>query len=158
MTWAYTQADLEAAALVAASSHSLPYNLVAAVIEQESNWHPWALRYEPAFYLKYVSPLGLTPTEAHARSFSWGLMQIMGQVARELGYKGDIPKLCEISIGLEWGCLHLANKLRAHSNDIHSSLQAWNGGGNPDYATEVMARMPKYPAQVTGDVDLSTQV
>ena len=71
MSPAYTQPNLEAAAKVAALAHKLDYSLVAAVIEQESNWYPWAIRYEPGFYLKYVVPLALSPTESHARSFSW---------------------------------------------------------------------------------------
>ena len=158
MTWAYTQGDLEAAARVAASTHNLEYSLVAAVIEQESNWHPWALRYEPAFYLRYIVPLKLSPTEGHSRSFSWGLMQVMGQVARELGYNGDFPRLCEPSVGLEWGCLHLAKKIKAHSGNLVESLLAWNGGANLSYPDEVMARMVRYPAQVISDADLSTQV
>ena len=85
-------------------------------------------------------------------------MQVMGQVARELGYKGDLPKLCEPEIGLEWGCLHLANKMKAHSNNIVEALLAWNGGSNLNYPDEVIARMPRYPPQITGDADLSTQV
>jgi soluble lytic murein transglycosylase-like protein len=116
--------------------------LVQAVCEQESGWEPWAIRFEPAFKARYVDPQNHEPTEAVARSISWGLMQIMGEVARELGYKGHLAQLCDPGVGLEWGCKHLANKLK--NTDIHTGLQHWNGGGNPHYADQVIARMSKY--------------
>jgi soluble lytic murein transglycosylase-like protein len=36
----------------AASAQSLDAALVCAVVEQESGWNPWAMRYEPAFFVK----------------------------------------------------------------------------------------------------------
>jgi len=64
----------------AASVHSLDPSLVCAVVEQESGWNPWAMRYEPAFFSKYVAPLytnnKIAATEAYSRGFSWGLMQV----------------------------------------------------------------------------------
>ena len=41
----------------AAETRALDPGLVCAVIEQESAWNPWAMRYEPAFFTKYVAPL-----------------------------------------------------------------------------------------------------
>lgn len=136
--------DVQQLAVAAAKSHGLDPVLVCAVVEQESNWVPWAIRYEPAFYKRYVQPLGLSDTESFARSFSWGLMQLMGQVSRELGFNGHLASLCDPAVGLEWGCRHLANKLKDVNGDVHMALQRWNGGGNPDYADQVMARMSKY--------------
>src|ERR1700735_1296507 len=77
---------LIALARTAAAQHSLDPALVCAIVEQESAWDPHAIRYEPAFRTRYVAPLGLAPTEEVARSMSWGLMQVMGQVAREHGF------------------------------------------------------------------------
>jgi len=74
----------------AAEARALDPGLVCAVIEQESAWNPWAMRYEPVFFTKYVAPLytnnKISATEAYARGFSWGLMQVMGQVAREIRF------------------------------------------------------------------------
>ncbi len=73
--------------------HGLDPALVCAIIEQESTWNPHAIRYESAFFAKYVAPLFTnnkveppTNTEAHSRAISWGLMQVMGQSAREMGF------------------------------------------------------------------------
>jgi soluble lytic murein transglycosylase-like protein len=78
---------LIALAHTAAAAHALDPALVCAICEQESAWDPFALRYEPAFFDRYVAPQlaagKISVTEAHARAFSWGLMQVMGQVARE---------------------------------------------------------------------------
>jgi soluble lytic murein transglycosylase-like protein len=35
-----------------AAAQSLDPGLVCAVVEQESGWNPWAMRYEPAFFSK----------------------------------------------------------------------------------------------------------
>lgn len=125
-----------------AVAHGLQPELVCAVCEQESGWNNWAIRFEPAFKAKYVDPLGLSPTEGTARSFSWGLMQLMGEVARELGYKDNLAKLCDPATGLEWGCRLLVKKLEGSS--VHDGLQRWNGGGSAVYADQVLARVAKY--------------
>src|SRR6202011_768520 len=133
----------------AAAAHSLDPALVCAVVEQESAWNPWAMRYEPAFFAKYVAPLytnnKVGATEAYSRGISWGLMQVMGQVAREKGVSSlYLSALCDPANGLSIGCRVLREKLAAASGDAAKALLAWNGGGNPDYAAEVLARMPRY--------------
>ena len=133
-----------AAARVAAAQHNLDAALVCAVCEQESSWNPWAIRYEPAFRIRYVAPLRLPVTEEIARSISWGLMQVMGEVAHEAGYTGPFPELCDPATGLDWGCRVLAKKLAEAGGDPAKALQLWNGGGNPNYAAEVLARQNNY--------------
>jgi soluble lytic murein transglycosylase-like protein len=65
----------------AADTEGLDPAVVCAVVEQQSNWNTWAMRYEPQFFAKYVAPLytnnKVGATEAYARGFSWGLMQVM---------------------------------------------------------------------------------
>ena len=98
--------------------------------------------------MKYVAPLyttgKVTATEAYARAFSWGLCQVMGQVARETGYAGPLPHLCDPTIGIEIGCQVLRKKLDRHSGNVVDGLLAWNGGARPEYAAEVVARMKNY--------------
>jgi hypothetical protein len=87
---------LIALARAAAAQHSLNPALICAIVEQESAWDPHAIRYEPAFRTRYVAPLGLPPTGEVARSISWGLMQVMGQVAREHGFTAkSLAALCD---------------------------------------------------------------
>jgi len=45
---------------------------------------------------------------------------------------------------LEFGCSHLAKKLEKANGLADRALQLWNGGGNPNYADEVLARMAAY--------------
>ena len=139
----------------AAAAQSLDPALVCAVVEQESGWNPWAIRYEPLFFSKYVAPLytnnKISATEAYARGFSWGLMQVMGQVAREVGFDAPfLSSLCDPEQGLAVGCRVLRRKLDAttrllgQDGDITRALLSWNGGANPNYAAQVLARRPHY--------------
>ena len=108
-----------------ATVHSLDPSLVCAVVEQESAWNPCAIRYEPAFFSKFVASLytnnKIAATEAYARGFSWGLMQVMGQVGRE-----------------ETGFFD------AMAGDTTRALFAWKGGANTACAAQVLARRAHY--------------
>jgi soluble lytic murein transglycosylase-like protein len=135
-----------------AAEHGLEPALVCAVIEQESAWEQWAVRYEPGFLSHYVAPLytagKLSATEAYTRSMSWGLMQVMGQVAREYGFSGaSLAELCDPGVGVEFGCRVLAARMVRARGDVTAALLAWNGGGNPDYSVEVLARKRNYSAR-----------
>lgn len=137
--------ELVALARAAAARHNLDSALVCAVVEQESAWNPYAIRYEPAFRERYVAPLALAATEEMARSTSWGLMQVMGQVAREHGFKAaSLAQLCSTAAGLDVGCAVLSAKLSAAGGDTLQGLALWNGGSRPHYPSEVLARRPRY--------------
>jgi len=133
----------------AATVQSLEPALVCSIVEQESAWNPWAMRYEPAFFTKYVAPLytnnKVSATEAYARGFSWGLMQVMGQVARENGFDAPfLSALCDPEQCLAIGCKVLRKKFDSMAGDTTRALQAWNGGANPTYAAQVLARRAHY--------------
>jgi soluble lytic murein transglycosylase-like protein len=129
-----------------ASEHGLPPELVCAVVEQESGWNQWSIRFEPAFERRYIHPaLPQAPsTEEMAKAVSWGLMQVMGEVARENGFAGPFASLCDPGTGIEIGCKVLAHKLAVNEGNVERALLAWNGGGRPQYAAEVLARVQKY--------------
>ncbi|WP_337432014.1 lytic transglycosylase domain-containing protein [Bilophila sp.] len=98
-----------------ASQTGLPERLIAAVIQVESAGNTHAIRFEPSFYTMvqregFQTPAGVSKlTEFNARCFSWGLMQIMGQVARERGCTEPyLSALCEPATGIYWGCRQLA--------------------------------------------------
>ena len=133
----------------AAAAQSLDPGLVCAVVEQESGWNSWAMRYEPLFFSKYVASLytnnEIAATEAYARGFSWGLMQVMGQVAREAGFDAlFLSAMCDPEQGLAVGCKVLRKKFDAMAGDTTRALLAWNGGGNSAYAAQVLARRSHY--------------
>lgn len=141
-----TQPELIALARRIATSHGLAPTLVCAVCEQESAWDTSAIRYEPAFFDRYIVKQNLqNATEARARAFSFGLMQVMGQVAREHGFKGKyLSELLIPEVGLDFGCRVLKGKIATAGGDVHKGLLAYNGGGRPEYADEVFARFAKY--------------
>jgi soluble lytic murein transglycosylase-like protein len=135
-----------------AAAHGIEPSLVCAVIEQESSWNPWAVRYEPGFLSRYIAPLytagKLSATEAYTRSMSWGLMQVMGQVARESGFQeASLAGLCDPITGIDFGCKILATRIARAKGDIPAALLAWNGGANANYPAEVLARTRNYSAK-----------
>ena len=144
--------ELLALTHAAAQSHSLWPELVCAIVEQESSWNRWAMRYEPAFYERYIAPAIARraihdETEARARAFSWGLMQVMGQVARENGFSdASLAALCDPAVGLDVGCRVFAAKLAAAEGSVTHALLLWNGGANPNYPDAVLARTEHYAA------------
>jgi soluble lytic murein transglycosylase-like protein len=54
-------------------------------------------------------------------------MQVMGSVARELGYTQELPKLCQLETGLIYGCKKLAECLKKHPA-LPDALAAYNAG------------------------------
>jgi soluble lytic murein transglycosylase-like protein len=131
-----------------AAKYGLEPSLVCAVIEQESFWNPFAIRWEPLFFQRYIVPQGLADaTEAYTRAMSFGLMQIMGETAREFGFQGKfLTQLCDPDIGVEIGCRKLQKCFSVHG-DAETSLLAYNGGGDAYYPAQVLARVERYVPQ-----------
>ena len=127
--------------------------LIAAIIWQESRANQYAMRYEPAFFDKYIQNKKLTgfipnfknvseATERMARATSFGPMQVMGATAREHGFEGTfLTELCNAQTGIEMGVKVLKAKLVKANDDINKALLLYNGGGNKDYPREVLAHI-----------------
>lgn len=165
----------EAADLLATSPHralitemairyALPPLLVAAMVVVESSGSTWTVRYEPGFFDRYLRMAEInarrpcsTETERRMCATSFGLLQVMGQVARERGYKATyLTGLCDPATGLEYGCKHLVwtrTTLQAKGKpaDAASLCAAYNGGigavkgpgnyTNPEYPAKVLAAL-----------------
>ncbi len=137
--------------------------LVAAVCLQESRCNTWANRVEfkrleggtwrnrwrylfrPAAFAKAL--LASNATERINQSTSFGLMQCMGAVAREKGFKGWLTELCKPSVGLEYGCRHLRYHIDRWGS-IERGLQGYNAGSPGSvagryYSKKVMGRWKK---------------
>lgn len=145
-----TKDELVALAKATAAKYGLDPAVVCGIVTQESTWEPYSIRFEPAFFSKYVSQAFANhkfgSTEAYARSFSWGLMQCMGEDAREFDYTGPLPQLCDPATGLDIGCKIFAHKFKVNNGSLHDALQAWNGGGAPNYADQVLAHAKTFQA------------
>jgi soluble lytic murein transglycosylase-like protein len=113
--------------------YSIDPILVKAIIRQESNWNQYSLRYEAGwkYLLKpegYAKLLGITEeTEIQSQKMSWGLGQVMGSVARELGFKMEMGNLFEPVHNVEYICL-LIKSLEHKAKTIPEILACYNSG------------------------------
>jgi soluble lytic murein transglycosylase-like protein len=114
-----------------AAKYRLEPDLVIAMAIVESAGLPSAFRYEPSFWLRYMSGKVEWEGEQPERvSASYGLLQVMYPVARELGYPRTEPPegLFVPMIGLEYGCRAFAERLAWAKGDTRKAVAAYNGG------------------------------
>lgn len=108
-------------------------NMICALIWQESGGDPFAVRFEEKTKLsfkasEYAKQQKITLiTETTLQNCSWGIMQIMGFTARELGYDGPLIKLCEPLIGLYFGCNVILSKMKRYKM-MDDVIAAYNAG------------------------------
>lgn len=116
-----------------AKQESVPIMLALAICEVESGGDSMAIRYEPEW--KYQYDMGrfaklcntTVETERVLQSCSFGLMQVMGTVARELGHTGSLVQLLDPFVGAKYGCIKLAKLLAIHES-IDDVIAAYNAG------------------------------
>lgn len=117
----------------AAKKHNLDFWTLVAQVEKESSGNPLAMRLEPHY--KWFYPRGTTPKgdEFDFQSTSWGLLQIMGATARELGYKEqahkwpDSPLKDDPAKALDLGCRYLVRQIMRYGS-LRDGLSAYNAG------------------------------
>lgn len=140
--------------LTTAATFKLNPDLLAAQIHVESEgneyaWNPepqyrylWNVRtntpFRPLTAAEGVSEIppadfpflaGDRDQEWWGQQASWGLLQVMGGVAREHGFKSPyLTELCDPVINLTIACQHLSNLLLWSKGDITQALAAYNGG------------------------------
>lgn len=131
-------------------------DLAMAIAATESNGNQYAVRFEPNW--KYFVNLSMyaqvnfitTMTEQVLQQCSWGPMQIMGSVARELGYQGPLTALTEPSVAIKFSIAKL-KKLCDTYEDENALISAYNAGTprkkpdgkfeNQEYVEKVTARL-----------------
>lgn len=140
----------------AAAAHGLDPRVVEAVVAVESSGRTYAYRYEAGFWAKYLANHADYRHAVPERvSASYGLMQVMFPVAREMGFPFADPELLFVpSTGLEYGCRKLASLLKWSEGDLVQALCAYNGGKgnnvrapfrNISYANRVMVALSQIP-------------
>ena len=130
-----TPQDAIALIHVAAVGQKIDPIFFQAICTVESSLNPLAMRYEPAWnYLyfprEHASRLGITSeTETQLQKFSYGLCQIMGSVAREHGFTGNLAQLVsEPTLTLKYGAIHLAKFFWKYGQSESDVAAAYNAG------------------------------
>jgi len=149
--------DIMALCVTSAAKYGLTPELLAALAWKESSFNPYAWNPEPAYpYLVNVRtgapfrPLTVAerarevppfdfPTfagdrdqEFWAQQSSWGLCQVMGAVARELGFRGPyLTELVRPDVNLDLGAHHLSKQI-ARFGSVGGGLSAYNAGTPTD--------------------------
>ena len=140
------------------SNANVDLEVMLAVIWQESHGNAWAYRYEEGwqYFVAGGLPLykkgfgvsvnrasaynKLGSTEFHAQSASYGLMQVMGSVAREYSFEGPLTRLCDPAVSIRIGSQHLWEYgFRRGQHDLETALRRYNGSSA--YAVEVLAKI-----------------
>ena len=112
-----------------AARHGLNPRLVEAFVFVESSDQAQAIRFEPHIYDLLATKFPHTsPTERMQQATSWGLMQMMGMVARERNYHGTCVALCvDPELALTLGMKQLAH-LKARTTSEDDMIKAYNVG------------------------------
>jgi soluble lytic murein transglycosylase-like protein len=149
---AMTKEELRPKILEAAAKYGLNAAIVYGICKKESSLDPVKARFELG-YKWIVEPKKVKPTpdcsedtEAMLQKFSWGIMQIMGGVLREKGYKGWLYAI-DLDDQLDYSCRHLAEKLKKYG--MPAGIAAYNSGSpqrlesgklkNQEYVDDVLA-------------------
>lgn len=117
-----------------AHTYKLDYRLVAAICEHESSWNPFAWRYEPTYQWLNQKAIDKKPTPAQkalerfGQMCSWGLGQMMGATARDLGLGGNLPSLCDPKTSITFTCIYLSRLFAKFEGDENHVIAAYNGG------------------------------
>lgn len=138
----------------ASEEHEISFALLKAICKAESNINPNATRLDPGWSrftdaektseLCKKTSTTLATERAH-QATAWGLMQVMGAHAREMGFEGSLPALCMPEIGLFYGAQRLKKFLNRYS--LEDAISAYQAGipvvlnhqyKNQDYVDDVL--------------------
>ncbi len=129
------------------------YEIVCAIIQTESAFDPWAVRFEPNFmyFTKTTEYAKLAKvseaTERMCQRTSWGLGQLMGATARNLGVTGPLTALLDPVANVFWTCALVKKLLRKYPLR-NEAISAYNAGipirTNADYVAKVLKNMEMF--------------
>jgi hypothetical protein len=138
----------------AAITAGLLPHYVEAIVTIESQGDPWQWKPEPRYHFLWnvrtkapfrhltdaESASELAPTdfpclagsreqEWWAQQASWGLLQLMGAVAREAGFAGSfLPAILDVQTNLAVGCRVIRSRVLWAHGDLAKAAAAYNAG------------------------------
>lgn len=131
--------------------HHIDPMLLRGIITVESAWDPRALRYEQKYHdiclaAGFARKFDISEkSEITLQKFSYGLCQVMGGLARSLGYDGHLLDLLDIETNLKYGCLYLQVLQKHYKTDVDKIISAYNAGhatpSNLTYVNKVKRAM-----------------
>jgi hypothetical protein len=174
-------------AIGAAKAADIPAPFVLALVEVESGGNPWAWNPEPAYRYYWNTKTGrpfraLTPAETASRvppcdfpafpgadrdaefwgqGVSWGLMQVMGAVARERGFGAPfLTALCDPAENCRIG-VAVFRSMMERFGKAPSAIAAYNAGSpryvpgtrtfvNQSYVDRVLAAVAAWTKKLEG--------
>lgn len=116
-----------------ATTEGINPELALAIAGNESNYDCGACRFEKKWKWfvnprKFSQSLLVTyETEKLLQACSWGPMQVMGAVARELGFTGQIASLSYPELGVLFACKKLKSLMKVYTNEL-DVISAYNQG------------------------------
>jgi soluble lytic murein transglycosylase-like protein len=116
-----------------AKASDIDADLIGAIVQVESAGNEKAMRYEKHWrYLVHPEKFAKLnnvsrETEEELQKFSYGLMQVMGSVAREHGMRGPLVNLLDPDLGLQYGCVHLKSFMQRYAK-LSDAVSSYNQG------------------------------
>ena len=160
---------LQNAALLGAQ---VPPELVLGIIEAESGGDPHVTKINatyPYTMMQAKRPAGCSvDMERMCQKTAWGLMQVMGATARELGFDGWLSELVNPETNVRLGIEFLGRKMSQYfeRDGIEGVVAAYNGGAprrrpdgkftNQGYVDRVMEAAKRFEATVSKFETLET--
>jgi len=116
-----------------ADAENVPANILGAIVQTESSGDRFAVRFEPHYKYLFKTKENAQDnriteaTETVMQMTSFGLTQVMGAVARELGLKGPIFQLLEPQVNITY-CAKLLKRLAKKYTQKDDLIAAYNAG------------------------------
>jgi soluble lytic murein transglycosylase-like protein len=137
-----------------ADAENVPANILAAIIQTESSNNRYAVRFEPGYKYLYQTKNNAQDgriteaTEIVLQMTSWGLTQVMGAVARELGLKGTMFQMLEPNTNILY-CAKLLKRLAKKYTQKDDIIAAYNAG-SPIKGLNGLYKNQQYVDKVNG--------
>ena len=172
MNWLLENAALLGLIVSTARGAQVPPELVLGIIEIESGGDRYAAKINPTYpytMMQAKRPAGCSvDMERMCQKTAWGLMQVMGATARELGFDGWLSELVNPETNVRLGIEFLGRKMSQYfeRDGIEGVVAAYNGGAprrrpdgkftNQGYVDRVMEAAKRFEAVVSKFETLET--